>query len=85
MSLPLPLGIVATDISLGDNEGAMQDLGEVGGKTKNASCSELGDKNPSCSEVSNPRVRWWYIYVPPVVAPGPMGSELWPPGKDATG
>ena len=24
-------------------------------------------------------------YVPPGAAPGPMGSELWPPGEDATG
>ena len=29
----------------------MWDLGVVGGKTKNASCSEPGDENVSCSEL----------------------------------
>ena len=42
VSLPLSLGIVATDISLCDNEGAMLVQGEVGGrKTKNVSSREL--------------------------------------------
>ena len=51
MSLPLSLGIVATDISQDDNEGAIEVSGVVGGKTKNASCSEHGDENASSSEL----------------------------------
>ena len=50
MSLPLSLEIVGTDRSLGDNEGALSELGVVGGKQKNASCSEPGDENASCRE-----------------------------------
>jgi len=51
MSLPLSLEIVATDVSLCDSEGAVWAVGGVGAKTKNASCSELGDENVSCSEL----------------------------------
>ena len=39
--LPLFLELVATDISLYDNEGAIGKLGVVGGTTKNESCREL--------------------------------------------
>ena len=66
MSLPLSLGIVATGISPDDNEGAIQVSGVVGGKTKNASCSELGDERVVVSlEVSNSQesdgyMRWSY-------------------------
>lgn len=42
MSLLMSLEIVATDKSLGDNEGAFWELGVVGRKAKNASCSERG-------------------------------------------
>ena len=57
MSLPLSLETFVTNLSLGDNKGAKRDLGVVGGKTENASCSELGDEDASCSgfEVSNSR------------------------------
>lgn len=34
MSLPLSLGIVATDRSLVDNEGAVRNIGVVGGDKK---------------------------------------------------
>ena len=51
MPLPLSLEIVGTDRSLDDNEGAMREGVRGGGwVTKNASCSELGDENASCSE-----------------------------------
>ena len=43
MSLLLSLELVATDISLVDNERALSGLGVVGGITKNTSCSELRD------------------------------------------
>ena len=64
MLLPLSLEIVAADISLDDNEGAISEAGEEGGKTKNASCSELGEVNASCSEregLPHPREVWLYI------------------------
>jgi len=66
MSLPFSLvsETVATDISLDGNEGALSELGVVGEKTKNASCSELGDENASCSELRGlqlPGVRWSYM------------------------
>ena len=50
MSLPLSVEIVATDISLGDNEGAGEMRGRWVEKTKNASCSELGDEKASSGE-----------------------------------
>jgi len=43
VSLSFSLEIVATDISLYDNEGAVEKLGVAGGRTKGASCSELQD------------------------------------------
>ena len=43
VSLPFSLEIVATDISLYDNEGAVEKLGMAGGKTKDARCSEPRD------------------------------------------
>ena len=64
MLLPLSLEIVAADISLDDNEGAISEAGEEGGKTKNASCSELGEENARCSELRRlqlPGVRWSYM------------------------
>ena len=64
MSLPLSLGIVATDISQDDTEGPIKVSGVVGGTTKNASCSELGDENASCSDLGGlqlPGVRWPYM------------------------
>jgi len=63
MSLPLSLEIFATDIFLGDNEGAILEIREGGGKPKNTSCSELGDENASCSELRGLQlqgVRWFY-------------------------
>ena len=60
MSLPLSLEIVATYISLDDNEGALPEVAVEGEETKNASCSEPGDENASCSELRGlqlPRIR----------------------------
>ena len=45
MSLPLSLEIVASDISLGDNEGGVLKVGVESGETKKANCSELRDEN----------------------------------------
>jgi len=50
MPLPLSLEIVGTDRPLGDNEGAVGNIRRGGWVTKNASCSELGDEDASCSE-----------------------------------
>ena len=64
MSLPLSLGIAANGISQGDNEGAVCDSGVVGGQTKNASCSELGEENASCSEREGlPLPGEWWLYI----------------------
>ena len=68
MSLPLLLGIVATDISQGDGGGAMCVSGVVGGKTKNASCSELGEGQ--CSQRGSPSVRSWREFCPGLIAVG---------------
>ena len=43
VSLPLPVEIVATEISLYDNEGAAETLGVAGGRVKGANRSELRD------------------------------------------
>ena len=63
----LSLEIVATDIFLGDNEGAVLGVGRQGVETKNASCSEpeLWAENVSCSELRSlqlPGVQWSYIW-----------------------
>jgi len=50
MPLPLSLETVGTDRSLRDNEGAVGNIRGGGWVTKNASCSELGDEDASCSE-----------------------------------
>ena len=57
------------------------------GKTKNESCSELGDENARCSELQGlqPLGGSVVVYVLPTVAPGPIGGVQWPPGVDATG
>jgi len=71
-SLSLLFGIVATDISLDDNEGAAGDLWVVGGETKNASCSELGDENASGSELGVLQVLGaWRTYICKRL-PGPL-------------
>jgi len=56
LSLPLSL-VVATDVSLGGNEGAGLEVGTAGGGAGDASCGELGDQNASVAsfEVSNSR------------------------------
>ena len=51
MSLPLSLGIVATDISQWQWGRKVEPRGGGWEKTKSASCSELGDENASCSEL----------------------------------
>ena len=48
MSLPLPLDIVGTNISRGDTEGAILQVGAGGCENKGR---ELGDENASCSEL----------------------------------
>ena len=56
------------------------------GKTGNASCSELGDKKASGSELRGlqPSGGSIVVYVLHSVAPRPIGRVLWPPGVDAT-
>ena len=54
MSLPLSLEIVAANISLDNNKGAILEVGEEGGKTKNASFSEL-------RRLQLPGVQWSYM------------------------
>ena len=74
MSLPLSLEIVATDISLCDNEGAVRKFGVMDGTTGNASCSELRD-------LRSRGAFWDYM----LGVPGPVGTELRLPGVQPTG
>jgi len=51
----------------------------VGGKTKKASCSELGDENASCSELGGlqlPGVRWPYNIWAGAMGPGEGRVDL---------
>ena len=55
MSLPLSPEIVATNISLDDNEGAILEARAAGGKTKNASfevSNSGGFDSPICADRS---------------------------------
>ena len=55
-------------------------------KTKNASCSELGDEKASGSELRGlqPSGGSIVVYALHRVAPRPIERVLWPPGVDAT-
>ena len=67
VSLPLSLEIqvVATDISVYYSEGAAEALGMAGGRTKDASCSELRDFHT--------RGTFWNYMLG---VPGLLGSKL---------
>ena len=57
-------------------ERALSELGVVGGITKNASCSELGDENPSCSELRHLQLPGASTVLYVLGISGPSGSEL---------
>jgi len=70
ISLPLSLGIVATGISLDNNEDAPEGLGLVVEGTKNAAIASLETRFEVSREFDAT------IYVAGSQADGPMGSEL---------
>ena len=66
-------------VSLYDNKSAVEKLGVAGGRTKNASCSDLGDENASYSEPRDLQSRgtcWDYACWE---FPGPWVASTWPP------
>ena len=75
MSLPLSLEIVGTDRSLGDNEGAVQESGVVGGQQKTRALASLETRMRVVASIEALN-DWELMVVYVLVAPWSVRVEL---------